>query len=126
MKTKFALIITLGFVLFNFTHCSDDEQVAGPDLELYNEATATTGFTYYQDNPIIRASSGASGHLGYMRVRFNTIAQSVLGLDGRLPVGSSFPNGSLIVKELYDNASGSIQLYAVMKKDSLNEYAGAN
>ena len=61
-----------------------------------------------------------------MRVRFNQTAAAALGGDGRLPSGSSFPNGSLVVKELYDTQNGSIALYAIMMKDSTDGNAGAN
>lgn len=123
MRKKTILFIALSLAIFTLSQCSDEDAV-GPDLDLYNEATATSGFTYYQGNTAIRQSSSASGHRPYMRVRFNAIAQSALGLDGRLPSGSTFPNGSMIVKELYDNPVGPIIQYAVMKKDSLNTYAG--
>ena len=126
MKNKIVAIITLTIILLSFAQCNKNEKATGPDLELYNEATASTGFTFYQDNPAILTSSNPSAHNDFMRVKFNAIAKSALGLDGRLPVGASFPNGSLIVKELYDNQSGSIALYAVMKKDSTNPSAGVN
>lgn len=126
MKTKFTLLATLFILALQLNRCKDEEGAVGPDLQLFNEATATSGFAFYQDNPSILTSSNASGHRPYMRVKFNSIAQSVLGLDGRLPNGSSFPNGSLIVKELYDNPQGNIQLYAVLKKDSLDPSAGVN
>jgi len=50
-------------------------------------------------------------------VRFNAIAQAALDDTGKLPVGSSIPTGSIIVKEIYSSANGSIDLYAIMKKD---------
>ncbi len=109
------------------TQCSEDDPAAtGLDKELYDTAVATTGFTYFKNDPTIRPSSNPSAHNDYMRVRFNSIAQAALDSTGELPSGSSFPNGSLIVKELYDSPTGSIKLYAVMKKDSSNSQAGAN
>jgi len=126
MKNQLAVFIALTFILGSFVQCNEEEPATGPDLDLYNEATASSGFTFYQDNPAILTSSNPSAHNDFMRVKFNAIAQGALGLDGRLPVGASFPNGSLIVKELYDTQGGSISLYAVMKKDSMNSNAGAN
>lgn len=97
-----------------------------PDRHLYEEAAATTGFAYYKNNPVILPSSSVSPHSRFMRVRFNQTAQSSLDSTGKLPVGAAFRNGSMIVKELYDSPTGTLSLYAVMKKDSADSDAGAN
>ncbi len=125
MKTR---LVLSGFIisLFFLTQCSKEEEATGLDKQLFDEATATTGFTYYINTPGITPSSSQSAHNAYMRVKFNGVAQSALDSTGKLPVGSSFKNGSLIVKELYDSPSGSIALYAIMKKDSASASTGAN
>ena len=58
-------------------------------------------------------------------MHINSIAQSALDSTGKLPAGNSFPSGSVIVKEVYSSASGSINLYAVMKKDPANAVSGS-
>jgi len=125
MKNTFFLFSTIA-VLLCFTQCKKEEEATGPDKELYDEATASYGFSYYVNTPNITASSMSSAHTPFMRVRFNSIAQSALDSTGKLPHGSSFPNGSLIVKELYDTQTGPLALYAIMKKDSSDANARAN
>ncbi len=125
MKNKITLFLILSFSALLFAQCNKEEEAMGADLELFNLATATTGFSWFQTDSI-RASSNPSAHNAYMRVRFNQTAAAILGSDGKLPVGASFPNGSLIVKELYDSPTGSLQLYAIMQKDSTDSNAGAN
>ena len=60
----------------------------------------------------------------HYRVRYNQIALSVIGSDGKLPKGESFPTGSLIVKEAYDGSNGSLIQYAIMKKQPSSQYQG--
>lgn len=126
MQTKLT-ITAFAFTLTLFSMCkTEEEEATGIDKQLFDEATSSTGFTYYKNNPDILASSQPSAHNAFMRVRFNPIALSALDSTGRLPLGSSFPNGSLIVKELYNSQVGEPVLYAIMKKDSANENSGAN
>jgi hypothetical protein len=125
MKRNLSVIIILVFFLLNFSQCKKNEEAVGADRELFDLANSGTGFTYFQTDSI-RASSNPSAHNDYMRVKFNSIAAAALGSDGKLPSGSSFPNGSLIVKELFNSPTGSLELYAVMKKDSSDSNAGQN
>lgn len=120
--------ITCLFVLSSFlllmTQCNKEEEATGTDKDLFDEATVTSGFTFYKNNPIVWLSSQQSGHKPYMRVKFNAVAQAALDSTGKLPVGGSFPDGSLIVKELYDSPNGAIRLLAIMKKSSTDPNAG--
>ena len=59
----------------------------------------------------------------FFKVRMNAKARSVLGADGKLPVGSVFPEGSIVVKDLYNTVGGARQLVAIMRKESANPYA---
>jgi len=63
-----------------------------------------SGYTFYQNKPNDTLASG-SPHAAFVRVRYNAKAQSVLGADGKLPAGASFPDSSIVVKEMY-NAKG--------------------
>jgi hypothetical protein len=85
--------------------------VKSTDEELYQEISKS-GYTYYQGGQLL-APAAASPH-GSFKLRFNEIAWSALDQNGELPVGQVFPEGSIIVKEVH--TSGSISLYAVMKK----------
>lgn len=95
------------------------------DKALFERSNTTAGFTYYMNNDSVLPSSSPSAHNAYFRVRFNSIAYAALTDNGKLPAGGSFPDGSLIVKELYDSQTGSLQLLAVMEKASNNSAAGS-
>jgi hypothetical protein len=112
------------FVASAIQSCADDDDddPPGPDPdEALFEEIMGSGYAYYQGGAILPADS-ASPH-GSFRLRFNTIAQSALDSTGELPAGGTFPDGSILVKEVYD--STSLDLYAVMKKDPSNSNAGS-
>lgn len=81
------------------------------------------GFVWYQQNDSIMRSSAPSAHSKYFRVRFNSIAYASLTDNGRLPKGVKFPQGSLVVKELYDSATAPLKLIAIMYKDTAHNLA---
>jgi len=89
------------------------------DRALYDE-TIQSGYVYYQ-NAALLPGLGNSPH-GSFKLRFNAIAAAALDSTGELPVGSTFPDGSIIVKDVYSGSN--ITLYAVMKKDASNSDAG--
>lgn len=87
------------------------------DQELLDMAKTATGYTYYKNSNDITASSPASGHNAFFRVRFNATALAALTDNGKLPEGGTFPEGSVIVKELHKLQDGSEQTgVAVMIK----------
>jgi len=92
------------------------EEATGTDKELLNLAQATTGFTWYKKSNILLAKSNASGHSeAFLKTRFNAVAAAKLDAGGKLVDGTSFPDGSLIVKELYKNES-TLNRYAILYK----------
>jgi phage-related tail fiber protein len=108
-----------------FGHCNKEEIAAGADKILLEEASASTGFTYYRNNTGLLAGSQNIPHKAFFKVRFNAVAQSALDSMGKLPASAVFPQGSLIVKELYDSESAPLSLYAIMKKDSADGNAAS-
>jgi hypothetical protein len=85
--------------------------------ELRNE-----GFVYSVFTPEVTKRK-ANSPRKWDRVKFNAIAASVLDENGRLPKGSVFPEGSMIVKEGYKKQDGPLHEYAIMKKVSSSENA---
>jgi hypothetical protein len=83
---------------------------AATDAELFAESTAN-GFSYFQNGNII-SKANESPH-GNFKLRFNSVAEGALEA-GELPASESFPTGSVIVKEVYQNSA--VALLAVMKK----------
>ncbi len=68
---------------------------------------------YYKNDPGLLLSGSAGPH-GTFKLRFNSIAKSALTDQGKLPANGSFPEGSLIIKDVYQG--GKISLYALMYK----------
>ncbi len=124
MKRQVTLTIILYAVLLIAQSCKKDAETTSTDATLFNEISSSSGFTYYVGTPGITAGVGNSPH-GFERVRFNAIAKAALDSTGKLPAGAAFPTGSIIVKEIYSSASGSINLFAVMKKDAGNASSGS-
>lgn len=80
--------------------------------DLYDESKAS-GLVLYQNKDSILSPAGSSPH-GPFKLKFNSTAVSQFGNDGKLAAGATFPNGALIVKEVY--SGNTLTLYAVMKK----------
>ena len=71
--------------------------------------------SYYKNDPS-SLLSGSHGPHGAFKLRFNTIANKALTDMGKLPSGDKFPEGSLIIKDIYGGSE--ITLYAFMYKYS--------
>jgi hypothetical protein len=114
MKRKIStLIFFLLSIFFVFQSCKKEESETELDQQLYNETKSNTGYIYYQDGDTLPGTS-PSPH-GFFRLRFNATAQTVLDSVNELPVGSAFPSGSILVKEVYKN--NALNLLVVMKKN---------
>lgn len=119
-------ILSLSFLLLVLS-CSESgnettDNSNNQDSYLFSEIS-TKSFTYYSGTPIITAARGNSPH-GFIRIKFDSIAFSVLDAGQNLPNGKSFPNGSLIVKEVYSTINDSLTFYAVMKKNPSSSVSG--
>lgn len=88
------------------------------DENLYKWISSEKDYVYYQNSPEILPTTEETerAHDNFMRVRFNYKAASVLNSDGHLPKGVSFPDSSVIVKEIYSEKTGAAEILAVMVK----------
>ncbi len=112
----FAFLLMLAFATITCKHSPAVDATTGvTDKALFDLVTNSSLF-YYKSNASYLASDPSSPHDKFMRVNFNAKAASALGTDGKLPQGGTFPDSSLIVKEISSTLSGSINLYAVMYK----------
>lgn len=114
----------LFFVLMQASCKNEEQQTPQPstmqlnmDSLLYAKSKEANSFNWYLQNDSIKRSSPQSPHSKYFRVRFNNVAQGALMDNGRLPQNGSFPQGSLIIKELYDSATAPLKYLAIMYKD---------
>ncbi|CAN5537748.1 hypothetical protein BH11BAC2_BH11BAC2_03070 [soil metagenome] len=121
---NYLTITTILIIFIVFSQSCKKKDEASPDADkMLFSLVGESGYTYYVGTPSITPGVGNSPH-GFERVRFNAIAQAALDATGKLPVGSTFPTGSVIVKEIYSSATGVINQYAVMKKDPSSSVAG--
>lgn len=95
------------------------------DADVSARARTATGWTYYKNRSDTLLRSAGSGHSeARLRTRFNPAAATQLDANGKVRAGASFPDSSLIVKELI--IAGTLSRYAVMLKlrGSANASAG--
>jgi len=118
MKKSLFVLFALAVAVGSVQSCKKDEDSKEDEALFAEIATANS---YYQ-NAAVLSPAGNSPH-GSFKLRFNGTANAALDSTGELPVGGSFPSGSLLVKEVVSN--GTTSLYAVMKKDPGSVYAGS-
>ncbi len=100
-----------------------DDGSSALDNELFQCSKDTIGFSWYKFNDTILSRGLGSGHyLPKLRTRYNALASNYLDVNGKVIVGTIFPEGSLIVKELFDSTNTLIH-YAVMRKSSESAFA---
>jgi hypothetical protein len=117
MKNAMLLVSALVAVFIITQSCenndlADFEPVEPETDEALIKEIDQTGYTFYANGETLTAAS-ASPH-GSFKLRFNQKAWDVLDSNEELPTGKSFPDGSVIVKEVYSGAT--LVLIAVMKK----------
>lgn len=126
-KTSILLLFSFGILSMWFINsCQKEKEAEGIDRELYDMSVLTTGFTWYKNSDDFLAKSSGSGHPEtFLRTRFNNIASENLDSLGKVIEGSTFAEGSLIVKELH-NGENNLSRYAILYKKSDNPNADAN
>jgi hypothetical protein len=106
--------------------CKHEETEDSADAELLELAKDTEDNTWYKESDALLPRSAGSGHAqALLRTRFNSIAATVLDTNGQVLPDTTFPNGSVIVKELFDDASTLAQ-YAILFKKPSHPYADAD
>lgn len=119
----FFLIVLLSGVI---SSCRSDKAPNDTDVILYEMATSNEEFTWYKNSDILLNKSSGSGHpQSHLRTRYNSIAATKLDTNGKIIHGSVFPEGSLIVKELFENTT-TLSRYAILYKNESNADADAN
>jgi len=131
MHTNFKPITFVSFLLVGmwiFHSCTkekntnnndnNDNMFESTDKMLYDMSKSTNGFTWYKNSNALLETSSGSAHPGsFLKTRYNTVAATKLDGTGKIMEGVSFPEGSLIVKELYENSTKLIR-YAILYKKS--------
>jgi hypothetical protein len=93
------------------------------DDALKTLAAASTPWAYFKNAsaPIARASTSPHPE-PFIRVRYNSFAATQLDATGRVKAGASFPDSSVIVKEMSDGTT--VTTVAVMMKLTGSSTAG--
>lgn len=117
MRNRIILFATFLIIVF-WSACKHDPAVPQGifNNQTLAEIVANSNKNYYQDTMLIRQSVQESAHLPWFRLWMNDVAAAALGPDGKLPPGNLFPDSALIVKELYNSATGPLQINAIMMK----------
>ena len=125
---KSTLFIAGFIILWFFVACSTkkDEGLIISDGTLFNIAVNNTSFTYYKNRTDTLLSDPSSPHGGYMRVRFNQKAMTVMNDSVSRLTSTSFPEGSMVVKEIYDHPGGPLLELDIIYKaaDASNSSGG--
>jgi hypothetical protein len=109
-----------------FNSCSKVETVDTDNL-IFTKMNES-GFIDYKFSSLRLAKSSGSGHsASYFITKYNAIAQKNIDANTGKPKGNgSFENGSLIVKDFYDNMTDAKTFSAIMYYDKSNANADAN
>lgn len=112
--------------------CGDNSSSPSPtpttsianDADLYALVTQRDPFRSYTPFPRFEGIAPAAGpHRTQVRVSLNQRAFGALQ-NGRLPGGTRFPDGSVVFKEVFNDA-GAVMAYSVMYKASADSRAGS-
>jgi len=102
-------------------------RVIASDADLFALVTQTEPFATYilfpnAEEITAGTLNGSSAHRPFVRTSLNTTAISVLQ-GGKLPAGTTFPNGSVVFKEVRTNGGATVT-YAIMYKSADSRLAG--
>lgn len=103
-------------ILLVFLSCTKDKAKPSSftDENFYKLVSDTNNRIYYQNGAVL-SPMGGSPH-GPFKLFFNHKAAAVLDAGLELPIGSTFPDSSLLVKEVFNGSS--FVLYAFIFKHS--------
>lgn len=103
--------------------CEKDDAANKIDMELYDMAIETLGFTWYKkSDALLNRSIGSAHSQPLLRTRYNEIATASLDENGMIMGNAIFAEGSVIVKELYGDAT-TLSQYAILYKKNNSEFA---
>jgi hypothetical protein len=125
-KNRYMMVLILVCVSLASPACKKKRESKNADKELYNLARTCEGYTWYKNSRTMLNKSSGSGHpQPFLVTRYNAIAAGQLSADAKINAGAAFPEGSIIVKELYDG-SAKLKRYAVLYKKPEHQFADNN
>ncbi len=92
-----------------------NQALAVTDDALRQAVSARSSWAFFRNNPNRLSRSAGSGHSEpQLRTQYNPRAAALLDANGRVRAGATFPDSSIIVKELF--SGGTLTTLAVMLK----------
>ena len=110
------LISLLFFACISSCVSDKEEGTIVSDETLLNLAQNISSFTYYKNNSDTLIADVESPHTPFIRIRFNPKASSAMNNSMDKLLASSFPDESMIVKEVYNRKGSSLVKYVIMYK----------
>jgi hypothetical protein len=125
-KSKTIAAMSFGLLIICIINsCKKNIGANGTDKDLFNMAKETGGFTWFKNSSLLLNKSFGTGHRQtFIRTRYNAVAATKLDSSGKITTGALFPEGSFIVKELFDNAT-TLGRYAILYKKTGSDDADA-
>ncbi len=114
-------ILTIFFAtLLSACTSKKQEGVLVSDESIWSIARTVSSFSYLHNrtDTLIADPATNGSHGNFVRIRFNQKALSAMNDSLSGLSKTFFPNGSLILKEIYDQSGGNLIDYAVMYKSS--------
>jgi hypothetical protein len=111
------IFIFIAFAITGYIFLFSPKKTA-EDENLCKWISSEKDYVYYQNSLEILPTTEETerAHDNFMRIRFNKKAADVLNQDGHLPKGVSFPDSSIIIKEIYSEKTGAVEILAAMVK----------
>lgn len=114
MKKYFYLLL-LSLVGISLQTCKHDF-AGSTDLELLEFINNSSNYVWYKFSDQLILSGSGSGHTeSLLRTKYSPLASTVLDQNGKVIADTSFPVGSVIIKELHSSPT-TLSTYAVMYK----------
>jgi hypothetical protein len=110
---SFVLVFSLAVIYSCTKDKGRNPALAYSNFALRDSCRNSEAFVYYKNDPGA-IYSGANGPHGSFKLKFNHKAFAQLTDGGKLPIGSVFSDGSMVVKEILSGST--IKEYAVMYK----------
>lgn len=118
-------MLAIAPLIFLSSCFKNDKTFSETDYELFKMAEKKDGFVWYKNSEEYLDKSSGTGHSNpLLRTRYNAIAAAMLDSNGRIMEGVNFPEGALIVKELYDS-NKKLERYAILYKNATSPDADA-
>ncbi|MEO8211399.1 MAG: cytochrome P460 family protein [bacterium] len=108
-------VITI-FLICNSCVSEKEDGVIISDATLFEMAQNVSSFSYFENNSDTLNTDPSSPHFAFVRVRFNPRARSGMNDSLNLLTAATFPEESMIVKEVYGSKGGALTRYEIMYK----------